>query len=165
MDVYIELQPVEPSPGAASYTFNGMPSSVYRATNSETGGLYCLRRFHAFTPSTANAKLLMGTIEAWKRLTHANIAPLRQVFTTKAFGDASVIFVYDYYPASETLMAAYFANQQLPAPLALVGGTLGGANSHNGGVNGPGGPASSQNPQAQQMLSTNGYSTASRPYR
>ncbi|XP_017493051.1 PREDICTED: PAB-dependent poly(A)-specific ribonuclease subunit PAN3-like [Rhagoletis zephyria] len=182
VDVYIELLALEPTPGAASYSFNGLASSVYRATNSETGQLVCLRRFHAFTPSSANAKLLMATIDGWKKVTHANIVPLRQVFTTKAFGDNSVIFVYDYYPASETLMGAYFANQQLQPPNgggiignSHVGGngvaSSGGGGGGGGGINGPGGPnggqsqqQQSQQQQQQQQLSTNGYSTASRPY-
>lgn len=110
VDVFIELVQIEPLSGASSFTFN-MLSTVYKATNSETGQVFCLRRFHAFQPNTANAKLLMGTIDSWKRIHHANIIPLRQVFTTKAFGDNSVIFVYDYNPFSKTIMSCYFSNQ------------------------------------------------------
>lgn len=109
VDVYVDLLPIETPVGANSYTFNGYNCSVYRATNSETGQFVCLRRFHGMLPSTA--KLLMSTIESWKKIQHTNIVSLRQVFTTKAFGDNSVIFVYDYYPASETLMSCYFASQ------------------------------------------------------
>lgn len=134
VDVYFELIPIESLPGTNSYTFNGVVSSVYRATNSETGQLVCLRRFHSFQPNTANTKALMGTIDNWKKIQHANIVPLRQVFTTKAFGDNSVIFVYDYFPASETLMSCYFSNQ------------LNSMNAHPSGA----------------IL--NGYSTSSRPY-
>ncbi|KAF7492697.1 PAN2-PAN3 deadenylation complex subunit pan3 [Sarcoptes scabiei] len=111
VDVFIELVRIEPISGASSFTFNGMISTVYKATNSETGEIYCLRRFHGFQPNTANAKLLMSTIESWKRFHHPNIVTLRQVFTTKAFGDNSVIFVYDYHPFSETFMSHYFSNQ------------------------------------------------------
>ncbi len=73
--------------------------------------VYSLRRLHAFQPNTANAKLLINSIESWKKLEHSNIVQLRQVFTTKAFGDNSVIFVYDYHPGSQTLMTQYFSNQ------------------------------------------------------
>lgn len=111
VDMYINLVPMESSPGTNSFTFSGMVSSVYRATNSETGQLCCLRRFHRFQPNTTNAKLLMGTIENWKKIQHPNVVQLRQVFTTKVFGDNSVIFVYDYHPSSQTLMSCYFSNQ------------------------------------------------------
>jgi PAB-dependent poly(A)-specific ribonuclease subunit 3 len=33
---------------------------------------------------------------------------LREVFTTKAFGDNSLILVYDYHAGSQTLLAKYF---------------------------------------------------------
>ncbi|KAH9497288.1 PAB-dependent poly(A)-specific ribonuclease subunit 3 [Dermatophagoides farinae] len=135
VDVFIDLIQIEPLSGASSFTFNGMISTVYRGTNSETGQLFCLRRFHAFQPNTANAKLLMGTIESWKRIQHPNIIALRQVFTTKAFGDSSVIFVYDYHPLSTTIMSCYFSNQL---------NSLGGGHS--------------------TTMTMNGYSTSSRPY-
>lgn len=108
VDVYVDLLPIESMPGTNSFTFNTI-SSVFRATNSETGQFFCLRRFHGVTLNTV--KLLMGTIESWRKIQHANIVPLRQVFTSKAFGDNSVIFVYDFYPDSETLMSCYFSNQ------------------------------------------------------
>lgn len=34
----------------------------------------------------ANTKC-MGTTDSWKRLSHTNLVQLREVFTTKAFGD------------------------------------------------------------------------------
>lgn len=110
VDAYIDLIPIESLPGNNSFAF-GMVSSVYRATNSDTGELCCLRRFHHFQPNTTNPKLLIGTIDSWKKIEHANLVKLRQVFTTKAFGDNSVIFVYDYHPSSETFMSCYFSNQ------------------------------------------------------
>jgi len=33
---------------------------------------------------------------------------LHTVFTIKAFGDQSIMFVYDYHPAAETLMQRHF---------------------------------------------------------
>lgn len=50
-------------------------------------------------------------VENWKKIHHANIATLRQVFTTKAFGDSSLVFVYDFYSGAQTLNNQYFANQ------------------------------------------------------
>lgn len=76
----------------------------------------------------------------WKKLAHTNIVQLREVFTTKAFGDSckyllivcslifvctnisclilficstAIIFVYDYHPASETLLNKHFSSTEL----------------------------------------------------
>jgi len=110
VDIYNELLPLESSLSSPSSTFNGLVSSLMRATNSKTGQLYVLRRLHNFQPNTANAKLLINSIESWKKLSHSNIVQLRQVFTTKAFGDNSIIFVYDYHAGSQTLMTQYYSN-------------------------------------------------------
>jgi PAB-dependent poly(A)-specific ribonuclease subunit 3 len=52
----------------------------------------------------------MGLVDQWKKLTHSNVATLRQVFTSKAFGDHSIIFVYDFFPGAQTLMSKYLNN-------------------------------------------------------
>lgn len=49
----------------------------------------------------------MGLVDQWKKLKHANVVTLRQVFTSKAFGDHSIIFVYDFYAGAQTLMSKY----------------------------------------------------------
>ena len=33
-----------------------------------------------------------------------------KVFTSKSFGDHSMVFVYDFYPGAETLMSKHFNN-------------------------------------------------------
>uniref|UniRef100_T1JCH4 PAN2-PAN3 deadenylation complex subunit PAN3 n=1 Tax=Strigamia maritima TaxID=126957 RepID=T1JCH4_STRMM len=50
----------------------------------------------------------MALVDMWKKLQHSNIVQLREVFTTKAFGEHSVVFVHDYHPAAETMMARHF---------------------------------------------------------
>ena len=52
----------------------------------------------------------MVLVEQWRKLSHSNLVALRQVFTTKEFGDQSIIFVYDFYPGAETLMGKHFTN-------------------------------------------------------
>ncbi|PSN54180.1 hypothetical protein C0J52_03572 [Blattella germanica] len=56
----------------------------------------------------------MVLVDMWKRLQHSNIVQLREVFTTKAFGDYSMIFVYDYHPGSETLLMKHFSPSEPP---------------------------------------------------
>lgn len=59
--------------------------------------------------SKVNTKC-MSLVDQWKKLKHPNVVSLRQVFTSKAFGDHSIIFVYDFYPGAETLMNKYLSH-------------------------------------------------------
>ena len=52
----------------------------------------------------------MSLVEQWKKLSHSNLVSLRQVFTTKSFGDHSMVFVYDFHAGAETLMAKHFGS-------------------------------------------------------
>ena len=40
---------------------------------------------------------MMQVVDIWKKFSHPNCVTLREVFTTKAFGDNSLILVYDYH--------------------------------------------------------------------
>lgn len=76
----------------------------------------------------------MGVVDLWKKFQHSNVVQLREVFTTKSFGDQckwqihnsfdaiyclidwhffpvaflALVLVYDYHPGSQTLLAKYF---------------------------------------------------------
>ncbi|GIY40905.1 PAN2-PAN3 deadenylation complex subunit pan3 [Caerostris darwini] len=107
VDAYHKLCPLESPTGespAKSTTF-GYVTTVYKAANMKTGVHYCLRRIHGFRVS--NTKFI-AVIDTWKKLQHSNLVHLREVFTTKVFGDNSIIFVHDYHPAADTLMNLYF---------------------------------------------------------
>ncbi|XP_050421914.1 PAN2-PAN3 deadenylation complex subunit PAN3 [Adelges cooleyi] len=83
-------------------TFN---TSTYRATNSKTGDKCCLKRIHGFRQPITK---LSPLVEAWKKISHANIVQLKDVFTTKAFNDSSLIFAYNYHADSDTLQIRHF---------------------------------------------------------
>ncbi len=100
------LEPPPPSPHTKSTTF-GYVTSVYKATNMKTGVHVCLRRVHNYR--LVNTKCMV-LVDQWRKLTHSNLVALRQVFTTKSFGDHSMVFVYDLYPGAETLMGKHFSN-------------------------------------------------------
>ncbi|XP_032596131.1 PAN2-PAN3 deadenylation complex subunit PAN3 isoform X3 [Drosophila grimshawi] len=108
VDNYHALYPLE-APAQAMHTKLTLPASTYRATHNSTGFKYCLRRLHGFRLQSTKC---MTLVEMWKKLQHTNVVQLREVFTTKAFGDNSLVLVYDYYPGSQTLLAKYFT----PAP-------------------------------------------------
>ncbi|XP_015585889.1 PAN2-PAN3 deadenylation complex subunit PAN3 [Cephus cinctus] len=109
VDNYHELCPLEPIHKPAS-TVLGYQTSTYKATSIKTGVRYCLRRVHDFR--LANTKCMV-LVDMWKRLSHTNLVQMREVFTTKAFGDHSMVFVYDYHPGSETLLNKHFSATEL----------------------------------------------------
>ncbi|KAF0298886.1 PAN2-PAN3 deadenylation complex subunit pan3 [Amphibalanus amphitrite] len=106
VDSYHELCPLEPpGPLQKSALFNCV-TSVYKATNVKTGQCCCLRRIHGMRLANTNS---LQTVAQWRKLSHTSLVALREFFTTKAFGDNSVVMVYDYYPGAETLMARHFS--------------------------------------------------------
>ncbi|KAF7281027.1 poly(A) specific ribonuclease subunit PAN3 [Rhynchophorus ferrugineus] len=110
VDSYHELFPLEPISNQALHKPHlGYQASMYKATHIKTGEHYCLRRIHGFR--LQNTKC-MAFVEVWKKLNHSNIVTLKEVFTTKAFGDNSMIFVYSYHPGSETLLNKHFSTDQ-----------------------------------------------------
>lgn len=117
VDNFTGLCPLEPPPASPlhkSSTF-GYVTTVYKGVNIKTGQHMCLRRIHGYR--LVNTKC-MGLVDQWKKMSHSNLVTLRQVFTSKSFGDHSMVFVYDFYPGSETLMSKHFNNPgQLAAPL------------------------------------------------
>ncbi|XP_067663719.1 PAN2-PAN3 deadenylation complex subunit pan3-like [Haliotis asinina] len=153
VDNYHNLFPLEPPPTTQlpkSSTFT-YPTTCYKALNTKDGLTYCLRRVHGFR--LANAKC-MPLIDMWKKMFHPNIVQLKEVFTSKAFGDNSIIFVYDYFPGAETLMSRHFNTPPTmngysspfqggegPPPGAgarpYSAGKGTGASANNSGMNGP----------------------------
>lgn len=89
-----------------SQSMLGYVSSCYKAICSKDGFTYCLRRIHGYRLFNPKA---FGVVEKWKKIQNTNIVPLIKVFTTKAFGDTSLIFVYSYFPGAETLLKRHFA--------------------------------------------------------
>jgi len=109
VDNFTGLCPLEPPPASPlhkSSTF-GYVTTVYKAVNIKTGQHMCLRRIHGYR--LVNTKC-MGLVDQWKKMSHSNLVTLRQVFTSKSFGDHSMVFVYDFYPGAETLMSKHFNN-------------------------------------------------------
>lgn len=90
----------------------GYLSSVYRATDINTNQTVCLRRIHSYQASVNYNKSAYGTIETWKKIHNANIIRLLHVFTTKDFGDTSLILVYQFFPQFITLTQQYFNDPQ-----------------------------------------------------
>ncbi|XP_058790833.1 PAN2-PAN3 deadenylation complex subunit PAN3 [Phymastichus coffea] len=88
----------------------GYQTSTYKATNIKNGIKYCIRRVHEFRLPNTKCMVL---VDMWKKLIHTNLVQLKEVFTTKAFGDSSIIFVYDFHPGSESLLNKHFSPSEL----------------------------------------------------
>uniref|UniRef100_A0A8C7F776 PAN2-PAN3 deadenylation complex subunit PAN3 n=1 Tax=Oncorhynchus kisutch TaxID=8019 RepID=A0A8C7F776_ONCKI len=87
VDSYHSLFPLEPvpPPNRLQKTSNfSYITSCYKAVNSKDDLPYCLRRIHGFR--LVNTKCMM-LVDMWKKIQHSNAVTLREVFTTKAFGD------------------------------------------------------------------------------
>lgn len=92
-----------------------LPSSTYKATHNSTGFKYCLRRLHgtkiaiillllmiktillikscahvlvqSFSGFRLQSTKCMPIVDLWKKFHHSNVVQLRELFTTKQFGD------------------------------------------------------------------------------
>jgi PAB-dependent poly(A)-specific ribonuclease subunit 3 len=84
----------------------GYPSTPYKAKSCINGNYYVLRRIEGFRLINQNS---MKVIEHWASLpSHPGIVKVHKSFTSAAFGDDSLIVVYDYHPASVTLHEYHF---------------------------------------------------------
>lgn len=48
------------------------------------------------------------SVKPWKRIDNGSVVNVHDAFTTRAFGDSSLIFVTDYHPLSKTLLEEHF---------------------------------------------------------
>lgn len=79
---------------------SGYITRLYKAVSTKDGHTYCLRRLEGFRLTDEKA---VSTIQIWKRINHANVVTVHDAFTTRAFGDSSLIVVTDYHPLSQAL--------------------------------------------------------------
>ncbi|SJX66268.1 related to Pab1 dependent poly(A)-specific ribonuclease PAN3 [Sporisorium reilianum f. sp. reilianum] len=82
----------------------GYRSHSYKATCTLDGKRYVLRRLEGFRLQHEAA---IALVERWRRIRHPSIVSVREAFTTRAFGDQSIVFVYDYHPLATTLYAEH----------------------------------------------------------
>lgn len=115
VEQYFNLIPLDSGiPRSSCQSSSAKPSLcdaaiTYKALKSSDGLMYCLKRVPA-TRSFSQKQIL--ACENWKRLSHSNIVQLKEVFQTRAFGDHSFIFVYDFHPLAETVRTFHFGREQ-----------------------------------------------------
>ncbi|KAL7926723.1 hypothetical protein ACQKWADRAFT_309526 [Trichoderma austrokoningii] len=89
----------------------GYPSWVYKAVSSKDGKIYCLRRLEGFKLTNEQA---IRSVKEWKRIANPFVASINDVFTTRSFGDSSLIVAQDYYPLAKTLAEVHLVPTVLP---------------------------------------------------
>ncbi|GAA5840330.1 hypothetical protein JCM11251_006697 [Rhodosporidiobolus azoricus] len=92
--------------GAGSSGWAGFRGWVYKAWKEGEGRCYVLRRIEGFRLQHEAA---IAAVEKWTRVRHPGLVGVREAFTTRAFGDQSIVFVYDYHPCSQTLYEAHLS--------------------------------------------------------
>jgi PAB-dependent poly(A)-specific ribonuclease subunit 3 len=81
------------------------PSWIYKAVSQKDGNTYALRRLENFRLTNENA---IRQVQAWKQVLNGNVVTIHDAFTTRAFGDSSLILVTDYHPCSKSLAEEHF---------------------------------------------------------
>lgn len=74
---------------------------TYKATSKKDGYSYCLRRLQGARVTSKDST--NGPFQKWKRINNGSIVTPLEVFTSRDFGDTSLIFVHCYHPDSRTL--------------------------------------------------------------
>lgn len=102
--VYYSLVPLDNSLNKSDITY-GYSSSLYKAFSNTDGRAYVLRRIESVKISKDKS---LSTINRWIRFDNSNVAKVIDAFTSRSFGDNSLIVVYDYYPNSKNLVEQHF---------------------------------------------------------
>ncbi|KAK6524857.1 PAB-dependent poly(A)-specific ribonuclease subunit 3 [Arthrobotrys megalospora] len=104
LDLHVAKSQGKNAPAPPQPTF-GYTSWVYKATSTKDGSYYILRRLEGFRLSNEKA---IRVVEHWKRVMNANVVTVHDAFTTRTFGDNSIVFVFDYFPLSQTIQDVHF---------------------------------------------------------
>ncbi|KAF4119877.1 PAB-dependent poly(A)-specific ribonuclease subunit 3 [Geosmithia morbida] len=88
----------------------GYTSWIYKAFSVKNGRAYSLRRLEGYRLSNENS---IRSVKEWRRVVNTNVVMIHDAFTTRAFGDSSLIFVQDFHPLAKTLAEVHLA----PSPV------------------------------------------------
>jgi PAB-dependent poly(A)-specific ribonuclease subunit 3 len=87
----------------------GYASWIYKAVSGKDGKTYALRRLENFRLTSETA---IRSAQPWKRILNGSVVTIHEAFTTRAFGDSSLILVTDYHPNSKSLADEHFKPMQ-----------------------------------------------------
>ncbi|KAI5118625.1 hypothetical protein M0805_006993 [Coniferiporia weirii] len=101
---YHSLVPLEIA-SSEKKKFGNWTSMVYKAIKISDGRAYTLRRIENFRLMNEQA---FSVIEKWIKIRNPHIVSVREAFTSRAFGDNSLVVAYDYHPNSQSLGEVHF---------------------------------------------------------
>ncbi|KAI9814241.1 MAG: PAB-dependent poly(A)-specific ribonuclease subunit 3 [Pycnora praestabilis] len=104
IDYFHSLVPLDTTNQKNAAIF-GYPSWIYKAMSGKDGIIYALRRLEGYRLTNEKA---IRSVQAWKRVHSGSVVTVHDAFTTRAFGDSSLVFVTDYHPLSKTLAEHHF---------------------------------------------------------
>lgn len=104
IEQYHSLFCLDTSPQKNTAPF-GYASWIYKAVSSKDGKTYALRRLENFRLTSETA---IRSAQPWKRVLNGSVVTIHEAFTTRAFGDSSLILVTDYHPNSKSLADEHF---------------------------------------------------------
>lgn len=108
IEQYHSLFCLDTTPQKHSAQF-GYTSWVYKAISGKDGKTYALRRLENFRLTSETA---IRSAQPWKRILNGSVVTIHEAFTTRAFGDSSLILVTDYHPNSKSLADEHFKSAQ-----------------------------------------------------
>ena len=85
--------------------FGGYSSVLYKAWNS-AGVCVTLRRIAGFRVTKESQ---IQSVDNWTRIKHPGLVQFHEAFTTRQFGDYSIVFVYDFQPLAVTVYEAHLS--------------------------------------------------------
>jgi PAB-dependent poly(A)-specific ribonuclease subunit 3 len=119
LERYHSLVPLDTNHRKSTSCFN-YQSWMYKAKNNKNGRLYALRRLEGYRLTNEHA--IQTVMKEWKRIKNACIVTVHEIFTSREFGDSSLIFAYDYHPLWKTLQELHF--QQSSGPRFKTPGSI-----------------------------------------
>lgn len=84
------------------------PSWIYKCLSQKTGHYYCLRRLEGYRATNDRA---IRCVKDWRRVDGTHVVKIHDAFTTRAYGDSSLVIVTDYHPLSKTLAEHHFGSR------------------------------------------------------
>ncbi|KAF1811441.1 hypothetical protein P152DRAFT_398929 [Eremomyces bilateralis CBS 781.70] len=119
IDHFHSLVPLDTS-NQKNLNLFGYQTWLYKAVSSKDGNTYAMRRLEGYRLTNEKA---IRAVQAWRRIDNAGVVSVHDAFTSRSFGDSSLIFVTDYHPLSKTLAEHHFqfpprfAGRQVPTPV------------------------------------------------
>lgn len=101
---YHTLYPIDKHFDKTEKSF-GYPATIFKCVSDQDGRLYCMRRLEGVPITFAR---FLEPIKRWMQVDCANVVKVYDAMTTKAFGDISLVVLYDYYPMSLNILETHF---------------------------------------------------------